>query len=180
MAIFFKLSKPAELASRVDEARIHSRHYITNFFIHPDHWEGWLRPGIKARLLENVLILLRPEKDCYRLFFAGERDGLGPALAAVVSEDSPIVVDLIGRPEELGLWVQALAPNTFQPYLALHRLSRGVMSSEEESGLVQYGIPNDAEIILSIMHADFDPLTDQIPDAGEVRDALVGNPMPLT
>ena len=175
MDMFVNLSNPSELAARVYEARIDSRHYITNFFIQPDHWESWLRPGVKSRLIENVLILLRPEKNCYRLFFAGERDGLGSALTAVVPVDSPIAVDLIGRPEELGSWVQALAPNTFQPYLALHRLSRGVMLLEDGSGTVQYGIPSDTEIILSMMHADFDPLTDQIPDVGEVQEALVGN-----
>lgn len=166
-----------ELEPLLAKVRKGSRQYVTNFFVAPNRWGDWLRRGVQGQLSDDrVLLLIRKEEACQRIFFAGDRMDVVPALAeAVFPSDKPVVIDLIGHSADTTRWAQDMRDASFRPHLVLRRLSRtGGMEAASPEALAQIsgGETRDVDPIFQMMRRDFDPFTDQIPDREEMGEAI--------
>ena len=159
-------------------ARSGARHFITNFFVPRDQWSSRLQHGLRVlKKGDHVLILVRAEHKCSRLFFAGSRAALPEALSGIkASASRPVVVDLIGRAAEVQDLSREFCATGFRSYLRLIRMSRcGHFQFGEQNG-VPAGCgpagPRDARSILKLLRGHFDFYTDRLPSREEIRAAI--------
>lgn len=170
----------SELEALMHGARNGTRAFVTNFFVPREQWSGRLQHGLRVlKKTDQLVVLIRAEHKCSRLFFAGARAALPVALTGLRGTAShPLVIDLIGRAAQVQDLAQEFCHAGFRSYLRLIRMSRsGVFHFADQDGRLPLCVPaksSEARSILKLLRQHFDVYTDRLPSREEIREAIDG------
>lgn len=119
------------------------------------------------------LFVLRHNEGFYNLYFASTDQAqlsldLGEFLAAQ-SLHIPVVVDLVGRDNDMPALLQAFESNNFSQYCSLVRMSRAVSEDEPRRADIIYAQKEQAQDIDELLCQHFDPLCEQLPTLRQIE-----------
>ncbi len=134
-----------------------------------EHWSA--TDGLRVMAVGGAVLVLRSERNFHRVYHvARDLPSLTAALALLPS--GRYVADLIGR-EGAALDEQcaAYAAGGFVPHAFLRRMGR--MQAPTSLPIDDSAIagPDDAESVAMFLNRLLDPLSEQLPDIGELRTA---------
>lgn len=129
---------------------------------------------------EGAIALLCEDVGVTRLHFYLSSPEAAPALAELLERDRrrPVIVDCVGKREQVDSVSRLLCAAGFEPYTRMLRL-RGskVPYAPVPEGLVQPARPEDADRILEMLNETFDPFVSHLPGRkkllGLIEDGLV-------
>ena len=83
---------------------------VTNFYILPSEWANWLRRRVVwLAETDDAILWMREEDQVWRVFYYGDFGGISAALLEPIDGGGkPVVVDILGRTEEVGIWSASL------------------------------------------------------------------------
>jgi GNAT superfamily N-acetyltransferase len=170
------------LQAKLQQVRGNATSYLTNLYLTPSQLASRLQRGLQVISAgERLVLLVRPEEGCSRLFFAGEGSELVSALAGKGGQLAgflPLVTDVIGPAASVRETADTLCAAGFRPYLRLIRLSRMGEVAFQDEGDIPAGCDSavyaDLPAVSQLLRRHFDLYTDQLPcreELGEAADA---------
>lgn len=152
--------------------------FSVSFFASPAKIEAWCADGALAMLpCEDALLVLRRDGELLRVgHVAADPPALSAALGRLV-EAMPgqcMVADLVGRPQEAAPIVQAYRRHGFVLHAQLLRMQRTGARPVAALGAtdVELARAEDVPALRAFLQRWLDPLAEQIPGEGELREAV--------
>jgi len=147
----------------------------TNFFVAFSRYASFFKKGILWYATdETCAVFARNEEACTRGFFVCGCEDLKRASELLVPHgNKPLVVDLVGRHQDILTQAKVLEESGFVRHEIILRLTRGKFEGPlQKSPLeVTFAKREDAVQIESLLKGEFDSLADQLPDMEEIVEA---------
>jgi GNAT superfamily N-acetyltransferase len=162
-----------QLEQLLASLRSQFRQSLTNLYLTAGTLAQWGRLGRLYQFsAEGCLLLVREEAGFHRVYFlAASTQAIESAAAALEQlPPAPLVMDLVG-PESKLAEVQACWQDFgFSPYRRFIRLWRpGLTEQVAGDDGIHVAAPSEAESICGLLHQEFDPYSEHLPDPDEVR-----------
>jgi len=162
-----------------DMARIKDlgKGYFTNFFhdgTMVDLWDKYKL--IEVHTVGETLFLFRQNEGFCHLFFCSTNfEQLEKDLEQLPEkfQRQTIVVDLVGRDEDMEHLTKPFINNGFERYSSLVRMSRQITEMEMPQPTIEYAQDKDAERIESLFNDFFDPLSEQLPLKEQIEEWII-------
>ena len=165
-----------EICAELRRIRELDKEFTTNFYGAPEQLRDWAGQGALslARGVRTTLLFRRDRQFEHLYHIAASRADLAEALASLDPiPGSPIVTDLVGRPEDVAPVAEIYRTNGFEDYVNLVRMVRPRGSSPDaEDASVDYAQLADAPAIVAFLDRQLDPYRDRIPEADEIESAI--------
>jgi len=168
----------ADLLEALEQVRRAGAGPATNWFATPErigHWIG--RNSLSCLQGDRALLILRRDRGFHRVYhFAADLEALSAVLrsfSGLLNASDVLVADLVGRPLDLEPVTGIYRDSGFSDHNCLVRMTR-IAASEvvEVEPDVAFAGPADVESAAAFLCRLLDPLTDQIPDEDEIREAI--------
>ena len=151
-------------------------HYTTNLYTEREQLERWSQNGLLQfeRAADGTILLLRADRGFYHLYHVAQSyEALISALRMLPS--GRYVTDLVGKGESLDDVCAAYASAGFTAHTFLRRMTRtsqlNVVSLPGSGSVVEMARPGTAPAVAEFLERLLDPLSEQLPDKGELAAA---------
>lgn len=171
-----------EVFAAIEQSKEKATAFCTNFFPAKSKLEAWIeQKTLKVQSSPETTFFLRRDRDFWHLYFcARDPDALGASLKKLAElKTERVVLDVLGKREELAALLPALTAAGLQPYKELVRMARGAATQEEfaqfpdefkaRPSVAERG---DGQAVLALIESAFDPYAKQIPSLDEIESAI--------
>lgn len=152
--------------------------FTVSFFASPAKIEAWCADGVLAMLpCEDALLVLRRDGELLRVgHVAADPSALSAALGKLV-EAMPgqrMVADLVGKPQEAAPIIRTYRRHGFALHAQLMRMQRTDARPVATDGTTDVDLARreDVPALRAFLQRWLDPLAEQIPGEGELREAV--------
>ena len=161
----------AQLHAALQRAKHGAGAFASNLFAGPEALDKWLGQGRLEHLeAGDASLVMLKEPGFLRLFhLAPDLPALTCALSRLAQEGlrTPVVTDLVGRAQEVGVLADLHAGQGFRPHRRLVRMAAPgppvLLEAARSPGPDPLG-PQAAGEVLAFLAARLDPLAEQVPD----------------
>jgi len=170
------------LTDAIARVRQRATAFSTSFFADRDQVEAWI--GHRVLFYSEGpggVLIFRRDRDFYRLYHvAADAGSLSEELSSLDRVPWPgggvLVSDLVGRPEDISTVADVYRMHGFRKYGFLFRMAClceiPPADGSEDSDVV-FAMKEDVLAVAEFLEQLLDPFVDQIPGAGDLRDAAV-------
>jgi len=165
--------KAEEITALVQKVKEKGGSFFTNFFIDAEKIDYWLyNKRLYYQLTDFGVLFFRKNESFYYLYYcAVSLENLKRLITHDLPEDK-LVVDIIGKIENIANIVELFTVSGFKIYTQLHRfirLNKDDSSYYEPSDEVTEATLADAEEIARLFRDNFDKLSEQVLNLDEVK-----------
>lgn len=152
--------------------------FVCSFFAATSKIERWIAAGsLGMRLCEGALLIHREDGGLLRVsHVAANPSALNTALGALVAAmpRQTMVADVVGRPEDVGGVAEVYRRHGFIQHTQLLRMQRSGVWPTMTAGAagVDHAGMDDVSALRTFMERWLDPLSEQIQDIAELRQAV--------
>lgn len=166
-----------EIGNELRRIRELNIEFTTNFYAGPEQLRDWVGQGVlsSGRGMHTTLLFRRDRHFEHLYHVAASRADLAEALALLDPIPGvPIVIDLVGRPEDVAPVAEIYRKNGFKDYVDLVRMVRlgGSAPDAAPDGSVDFAHLADIPAIMAFLNRQLDPFRDQIPEADEIESVI--------
>jgi ribosomal protein S18 acetylase RimI-like enzyme len=150
--------------------------FVTNFFPEVDRVSNWIEnKQFYKTTIGNSVFFIREEFGFSHLFFCSvSAEELTNSLLELkrITDDSLLVVDIIGKEPDVQSIVNVFSESGFQTYTKLNRMNRSTIKYDFENGLFtpQKAKTSQAKVIFDLLQFYFDPIAEQLPSLKEIEE----------
>lgn len=169
----------ANAYEEIGKTKAIASNYHSNFYVPLETAQAWVnREEFFLHTENETSFVFKKDGDFYHLYYtAPSLEALNRALENLLDLDPmTLVSDIVGRKEDLEEVVELFVNHGFQERNILIRMTKiAEESTEDYSSNSQEEIlasKEDTDAIVDILNSSFDQYSEQIPTAGDIREAI--------
>lgn len=160
-----------QLNSFISEIRSLCKGFISNLFLNSDKYSLWIEKKelFYQATTEGYFILRSNSGVSYLFYITTDEFQLRKGLQEITPQiKNTVMVDVLGD-GKIESVKQVFFDNHFILYEEINRMSRiGLPDSNHSEVGVTFAEPEDSVAILQLLHSNFNPLSEQIPEIEEI------------
>jgi len=176
------LESVREVFAAIEQSKENATAYCTNFFPAQPKLESWIaQKTLKVRSSPETTFFLRKDRDFWHLYFCARNpDALHASLEKLPElKTERVVLDVLGKREELAALLPVLTTAGLRPYKELARMARGAATQEfppvdddEGKARTVFAEKRDGQAMLALIESAFDQYAKHIPSPDEIESAI--------
>jgi len=176
-----KLTSYSDIQGAIMEIKKIGRGFITNLYLEEEKMNIWIATGKLYKIdLGDMVFFLRFRNDfAYLYYCAPSIISLSHSLFLLkkIVPDTLLVIDIIGKEPDVSTIVKVFEEQSFYLYTILNRMSRRSIYNYSETDFQNIIVADHSKVegIYNILYCYFDPLAEQLPAIGEIKNWITKN-----